>query len=88
MLLILLGLFMWTTRLALRERSAGGVWAAITLWVVMGVPAALDRYDRAEAAGAYVFSGQRPGRRLGTGGRSASTPPSTPATGNTAGRPA
>lgn len=46
-LLILLGLFVWTIRLALRERGAGGVWATITLWVAMGIPAALDRYDRA-----------------------------------------
>jgi hypothetical protein len=46
-LLILLGLLVWTIRLALRERDADGVWAAITLWVALGIPAALDRYDRA-----------------------------------------
>jgi hypothetical protein len=46
-LVVLAGLFVCTIRMALRERGAGRVWATITLWVAMGVPAALDRYDRA-----------------------------------------
>lgn len=44
---VLLGLFVWTIRAALHERDASGVWATITFWAVMGVPAALDLYDRA-----------------------------------------
>jgi hypothetical protein len=44
---LLLGLFAWTIRLALRGWGAGGVWATITPWVVMGIPAVPDHDDRA-----------------------------------------
>jgi hypothetical protein len=44
---LLLGLFAWTIRRALRGWGAGGVWATLTLWVVMGIPAVLDHDDRA-----------------------------------------
>jgi hypothetical protein len=46
-LVVLAGLFVGPIRLALRERGAGGVWATLTLWVTMGIPAVLDHYDRA-----------------------------------------